>query len=119
VSNVVATHPLVSSRSLYGAGLAVARTIGVGTGVTAGAEFGAIGATVETGAAEAAGAVLIIGAAVGTGTAGRVWLRGRLLVRAPAVGLVVGLVVVPVGRIVLVCAEANDSVITHDATIAR
>jgi hypothetical protein len=95
-------------KSYYGAGLAAALTVGVGTGVTVG-----------TGVAETAGTLFIIGAGVDTGTLGNVSLSGRLPVRTPGVGLVVGTVVVPVWPVVLVCAETNDSVITHDATIAK
>jgi hypothetical protein len=119
VSNVVEVRSLVSRLEFsYGAGLAAALTVGAGTGVTDGAEFGAIGATVGTGVTETAGTLFIIGGEVGTGTAGKVSLSGRLPVRTPGVGLVVG-PVVPVWPLVLVCAEANDSVITDDATIAK
>jgi hypothetical protein len=100
----------------YGAGFA-ALTVGAGTGVTDGAEFGAIGATAGTGVAETAGTLFIIGAELGTGTTGKVSLSGRL--RPTGVGLVVGTVVFAVWPIGLVCAEADDSVITHDTTIAK
>jgi hypothetical protein len=103
----------------YGAGVTATLTVGIGTGVTDGALFGATGATVATGGAETAGTLFMIGAAVGTGTLGKVSLSGRLPVRTPGVGLVVGAVVVPVWPVVLVCAETSDSAIMHDATITK
>jgi hypothetical protein len=118
VSNVVNVHFLVSRLESYGAGFA-ALTVGAGTGVTDGAEFGAIGATAGTGVAETAGTLFIIGAELGTGTTGKVSLSGRLRVAPMGVGLVVGTVVFAVWPVGLVCAEADDSVIKHDTTIAK
>jgi hypothetical protein len=95
-----------------GTGVVVALTAGVGTGVPNGTALGTKGVRAGTGVAETAGALFRIGAAVGAGTLGMVWLSGTLLGCTLIAGLAAGTVVVRLWPVVLVCAETNDSVIT-------